>query len=221
MPDRHDRIRVTCPVRPWSLPLVVLVALGASAPGSAQTPKQDKAAAVAGTASASGGASGVFINRTELDAATVQALADQFGVQVAPGDYWYDPFSGLFGLMRGPGLGFTMPGLELGGELPPDASGGGTNVFVNGRELHPMDVAALVTLGPIFPGRYWLRYDGYYGLEGGMPLGNLIMLAQQASGGPGYNRSGPFGHLGGDGQSSYFFDPNSGCSVISGGGVSC
>jgi hypothetical protein len=29
------------------------------------------------------------------------------------------------------------------------------------------------------------------------------------------------GHLGSDGQTSYFFDPNSGCSVISGAGVSC
>jgi len=55
-----------------------------------------------------------------------------------------------------------------------------------------------------------------------MPLGNLIVLAQQATGGPGYNRSTYFGHLGSDGQSSYFFDPSSGCSVMSGGGgVSC
>jgi hypothetical protein len=123
--------------------------------------------------------------------------------------------------MGGPGLGFTMPGLEIGGPLPADASGRGTQVFVNGRELHALDVSALMALGPIVPGRYWLRYDGYYGIEGGMALGNLIVAAQQASGGPGYNRSGPFGHLGGDEQSSYFFDPNSGCSVISGGGVSC
>lgn len=168
----------------------------------------------------SGGATGVRINRVDLDASTVQAL-QQYGIQIQPGDYWYDPLSGLFGLMGGPGLGFTMPGMEVGGPLPANASGGGTNIFVNGRELHPMDVAALMTLGPVYPGRYWLRYDGYYGLEGGPPLGNLIMLAQQASSGPGYNRSGPFGHLGSDGQSSYFFDPNSGCSVISGGGVSC
>jgi hypothetical protein len=199
--------------------LVAVTALLSPNFAAAQTPKQDKAAA-AGAARPAQGATGVRINRVELDGPTVQALA-QGGIQIAQGDYWYDPFSGLFGLMGGPGLGFTMPGLEVGGPLPADASGGGTNVFVNGRELHQMDVAALMALGPIYPGRYWLRYDGYYGLEGGMPLGNLIMLAQQASGGAGSNRSGPFGHLGSDGQSSYFFDPNSGCSVISGGGVSC
>ena len=199
--------------------LLVALALSGASPVAAQNPKQDKAAAVGGAQLAPTG-TGVRINRAELDAPTVQALA-QLGVQVAPGDYWYDPFSGLFGLMGGPGLGFTIPGLEIGGPLPADASGRGTNVFVNGRELHAADVVALMALGPILPGRYWLRYDGYYGMEGGMALGNLIMLAQQATGGPGYNRSGPFGHLGSDGQSSYFFDPNSGCSVISGGGVSC
>lgn len=163
---------------------------------------------------------GVRINRVELGADVVTALT-QYNIRIAPGDYWYDAFSGLFGMMGGPGLGFTMPGMQIGGPLPPDASGGGSGVFVNGRELHPQDVAALAALGPVYPGRYFLRYDGWYGLEDGTVLGNLIVLAQQATGGPGYNRTTYGGHLGSDGQTSYFFDPNSGCSVISGGGVSC
>ncbi len=165
-------------------------------------------------------ASGIRINRVELSADVVQALT-QYNIRIAPGDYWYDAFSGLFGMMGGPGLGFTMPGMQIGGPLPPDASGGGSGVFVNGRELHPQDVAALSALGPVYPGRYFLRYDGWYGLENGTVLGNLIVLSQQAAGGPGYNRTTYGGHLGSDGQTSYFFDPNSGCSVISGGGVSC
>lgn len=184
--------------------------LTAPAPRAAQSKPAEPASA--GT--------GITVNRVELGPDIAQALAE-VGIRVAPGDYWYDPFSGLFGLMGGPGVGFTMPGLQLGGELPSDASGGGTYVFVNGRELHPLDVAALMALGPIYPGRYWLRYDGYYGWEGGPALGNLIMLAQQAAGGPGYNRSTYGGHLGSDGQTSYFFDSGTGCSVISGGGVSC
>lgn len=167
-------------------------------------------------------ATGVWINNVELDAPTVGALEQQFGVRAIPGQYWYDPMSGLFGAMGGPGLGFTMPGLEIGGPLPANASGGGTGVFVNGRELHGLDVAALMSLlGVVYPGRYWLRWDGMYGFEGGPPIGNLIMIARQATGGSGYNRSTYGGHLGGDGQTSYFFDPNTGCSVISGGGVSC
>lgn len=164
---------------------------------------------------------GVYVNRVELGSDVVGALA-RSGVQIVPGAYWYDAISGLYGLIGGPGLGFTMPGLSVGGPLPADASGGGTYVFVNGRELHPTDVALLVSvLGPVYPGRYWLRYDGFYGVEGGPALGNLIALAQRAAGGSGYNRTNPFGHLGSDGQSSYFFDPDTGCSVISGGGVSC
>lgn len=165
---------------------------------------------------------GVWINEVELDAQTVHALEQQFGVRAVPGQYWYDPLSGLYGAMGGPGLGFTMPGLEIGGPLPTDASGRGTGVFVNGRELHGLDIAALMSLlGTVYPGRYWLRWDGMYGFEGGPPIGNLIVIARQATGGGGYNRSTYGGHLGSDGQTSYFFDPNTGCSVISGGGVSC
>jgi hypothetical protein len=187
---------------------LALVLLSPAIPSAGQAP----------TRAAAG--SGVRVNRVELGQDIVQALA-QFGIRIAPGDYWYDGFSGLFGMMGGPGLGFTMPGLQLGGALPADASGTGTGVFVNGRELHAQDIAALSALGPIYPGRYFLSYDGWYGIEGGMPMGNLIMLAQQAAGGPGYNRTTYSGHLGSDGQTSYFFDPNSGCSVISGGGTSC
>ena len=198
---------------------VAISTLGLALASSALASPCSVSAQVA-TGGAAGTGTGVRINRLELTPEIVQALA-QYGVRVAPGDYWYDAFSGLFGIMGGPGLGFTMPGLQFGGVLPSDASGGGTNVFVNGRELHPVDVAALSALGPVYPGRYWLRYDGWYGLEGGLPIGNLIMLAQQASGGPGYNRTTYGGHLGSDGQTSYFFDPSSGCSVISGGGVSC
>ena len=165
---------------------------------------------------------GVWINGIELDATTVSSLEQQFSVRAVPGAYWYDAVSGLYGTIGGPGLGFTAPGLEIGGQLAADASGGGTSVFVNDRELHPSDVAVLMALlGAVYPGRYWLRSDGYYGFEGGPPVGNLIYLAQQASGGAGYNRSTYGGHLGSDGQTAYFFDRDSGCSVISGGGVSC
>jgi len=178
-------------------------------------------AALGQNPSAEGGTD-VRINGVELGRDVVQALEHEFGVRIATGDYWYDALSGLYGLMGGPGLGFTVPGLQVGGPLRADVSGGGTSVFVNDRELHAGDVAALTAvLGPVSPGRYWLRHDGSYGDEGGQPLGNLIYLAQQAAGGPGYNRTTYGGYLGSDGQTSYFFDRDSGCSVISGGGVSC
>ena len=78
-------------------------------------------------------------------------------------------------------MGFITPGLALGGILQADASGSGTNVFVNGRALHPYDLLALEQItGPIVPGRYFITVDGLAGLEGGPPLWNLAALAAQA-----------------------------------------
>src|SRR4051812_6302335 len=63
---------------------------------------------------------------------------------VPAGRYWYDPMSGGAGVMGGPAAAYLGPGLALGGPLPANASGGGdgriTGVFINGRELHPLDV---------------------------------------------------------------------------------
>lgn len=162
---------------------------------------------------------------TELD---LVQLASAYGLHIEHGDYWYDPVSGAWGYWGGPTAGFLMPYMELG--FPPlEASGGGTGVVLNGRELHPQDLTALQQLlGPIYPGYYWLDASGNYGYEGGPAIGNLIYLAQGyggaggASMGGGYHDSTYFGYLGSDGQSSYFYDSDTGCSVMSdGGGVSC
>ena len=69
--------------------------------------------------------------------------------------------------------------------MPSNASGGGTGVFVNGRELHPLDVASLSTLGPVYRARYWLDANGDYGYEFGPRMGNLVAAANQARGGGG------------------------------------
>ena len=164
------------------------------------------------------------MNRVPLDGRTLATLEMQVGGRSRRATTGTTHSLGSSGSVGGPALGFTAPGLELGGALPANASAGNTDVFVNGRELHQMDVAALMTVvGPRLPGRYWLRYDGFYGIEGGPALGNLVALAQQSGqgGAPGYNRTGVGGHIGSDGQTSYYFDPGSGCSVIPGGGVSC
>lgn len=107
------------------------------------------------------------------------------------GAYWYDPRTGASGRWGGPTLAFLPAGLTLGGPVPADASGGGqgtlTGVFINGRELHPVDVAGLQQLiGQVWPGRWWVDAQGNYGLENGPPLGNLAVLARahRSSGGP-------------------------------------
>ena len=112
------------------------------------------------------------------------------------------------GLEGGPTLGFIPAGLDVGGPLQADASGGGTGVFINGREIHPVDVAGLQQLTPVVPGRYWVDARGLCGYEGNpTPILDLAALAQAArsrSGGTYHSRSDITGiGSGGDGKTSY------------------
>ena len=81
--------------------------------------------------------------------------------------------TGLAGIEGGSCAGFMNAGIPLGGPLSPGASGGDTGVFINGRELHRLDVAALGLLGPILRGRYWIDGHGNFGWEGRPVVGNL------------------------------------------------
>lgn len=79
-------------------------------------------------------------------------------MRILDGRYWYDKVSGASGMEGGAALGRVHPGLKLGGALRADASGGGqgrlSGAFINGRELHPHDGAALQQITPAIPGRY-------------------------------------------------------------------
>ncbi len=111
-------------------------------------------------------------------------------------------------MVGGPCTGFLPAGPALGGgALAPDASGRtGTGVFINGREIHSLDVAGLQSMGAVvMPGRWWLKADGSYGAEGSFAvLGNLRMQAANAAytyGGRAKTWSTSQGHFGGsDGQ---------------------
>ncbi|MGH8682230.1 MAG: hypothetical protein ACREVS_17945 [Burkholderiales bacterium] len=119
----------------------------------------------------------VVVNGVRLRDEEVAELERLAGVKRAPlrdGTYWYDPVSGAWGAHSGPTLGFRRAGLAVGGPLRPGASNGHTGVFVNGRELHRLDVLALERLGQAWLGRYWLDALGNFGREGGSMLGNLV-----------------------------------------------
>ena len=122
------------------------------------------AALVAASAIAQTGS--VFINGAALDADKRRALEQAYGVPIQPGRYWYDAMSGVWGREGGPALGQVHPNLQLGPRLRADASNGNTRVFVNGRELHTMDVLALRRCTPVIPGRYWVLANGIGGYEG-------------------------------------------------------
>jgi hypothetical protein len=165
----------------------------------------------------------VIINGQKVTAQQIKDLQTGLGipenaqVEIPPGRYWYDPVSGLWGMEGGPTQGQILPYLQLGGQLQPDASGGGTNVFINGREIHMQEVEFLRGIfGYVNPGRYWLNWEGIGGYEGGPALFNLA-AAMAATGGSGYTRRTPFGSIGGDGNCSYYMHP-SGSSVMNCGG---
>ena len=130
----------------------------------------------------------VVINGRRLNDADLAALEATYGVHLPDNDFWYDAVSGAWGVRGGPTLGFSSPGLALGGPLQADASGGGTGVFVNGRELHPIDLGALQSLtGLILPGRYFITAQGLAGYEGGpvqWDLRGAMARAQNAASNP-------------------------------------
>jgi hypothetical protein len=164
---------------------------------------------------------GIAVNGVALDAPTILALENAYQTRLAPGRYWYDRNSGLWGYELGPVQGQIAPGLRLGGTLSPRASVGDragiTGVFVNGRELHPRELDSLRRLyGQVQGGRYWLDARGIGGYEGGPPQFDLRERAIAQRQRSGYSRRGAGGNTGSDGECSYFNDPSSGASVLTG-----
>lgn len=170
-------------------------------------------------------AQAVHFNGSALPPAVVAQLQSA-GLPLPAGRYWYDPASGWWGQQGGPAVGQLPPGLPLGGPLRADASGGGTGTYINGRELHPVEVQQLALLfsAPVPRLRFWMNAQGIGGPEGG-PATFSLMAAAQARGAtgrmPNAAAQGPrrslFGTTGGDGRDSYYVDPSSGASVMTGG----
>jgi hypothetical protein len=120
----------------------------------------------------------VTFNRVRLTDQELTALERRYLISIRDGAYWYDKMTGAWGIEGGPTLGIGHAGLNLGGPLRADASNGKTKVFINGRELHYIDVLGLSQLGPVVPGRYWVDAWGNCGYEGGPPLFNLLQIAR-------------------------------------------
>ena len=122
----------------------------------------------------------VKINHQVIPISQIQEFQARYGIQMQPGDYWYDKSSGAWGFMGGPTVGFLLPGVNIGGALPANASNGRTRVFINGRQLHYQDLLGLQQLlGYVQPGRYWVDGYGNAGYEGGPALVNLWQLARK------------------------------------------
>ncbi|MBK9489647.1 MAG: hypothetical protein IPO07_13290 [Haliscomenobacter sp.] len=154
-----------------------------------------------------------IINDEVVAAQTISQLESAYKVKFVPGNYWYDRMTGAFGRKGGPCTGVGIAGLNIGGSLKSNASGGGTGVFINGRDLHPQDVAVFQTFMQVIPGRYWMDVYGNFGSENvPFALGNVYQLYQARFGRGGkatsYYKNNPWSgettSFGGDGSFMYF-----------------
>lgn len=137
--------------------------------------------AAAAVAAAPSAGRSVLINRVRLEPEVLQALEATYQTRIEDGRYWYDAICGAWGVEGGPTVGFIVAGLNLPGPLPADISGGGTGIFINGREIHPLDQAGLQQLfGVTYRGHYWLDANGNLGPVGGPAIVNIVSAIRQA-----------------------------------------
>jgi hypothetical protein len=123
-------------------------------------------------------AQAVVINGQPLAAPARAAIEQRTGVPLVPGRWWYDARSGLWGAEGQGPSGLAPAALPVEAPLGAAASAGRTGVFVNGRDLTVAEVRWLQSLGPVWPGRYWLDAWGNVGLEGqAVPFVNLPQRA--------------------------------------------
>lgn len=121
----------------------------------------------------------VVVNSRKLSDMEVTDLQNTLRFPIVDGEYWYDSKCGAWGRMGSQCLGFIPPNLNIGGRLLPQASGGGTGVFINSRELHPLDVAAFSRVGiQCIPGRWSIDAAGNCGPEHGPVMFNVLHFIQ-------------------------------------------
>ena len=172
------------------------------------------AACFAFTAFAADRTQAVYVNNAGLGAEKIKAIEQFYRVRLQSGRFWYDRLSGLWGLEGGPTVGQISPGLDLGGPLRASASNGDTGVFINGREIHFLELRYLQKLfGHVVQGRYWLNAEGIGGFEGGPPQFNIRLASQRIAND--WIRRTPGGTIGGSGDCFYYSHPN-GSSVMTG-----
>ena len=152
----------------------------------------------------------VVVNRVQLSEPVISGMERRWNVRIQEGSYWYDAVSGAWGLDGGPTAGWILPGLDLGGKLQSDASRGQTGVFVNGRELHALDVAALSRFVQVQRGRWWVDAQGNFGAEFGPPMGNLWALARAQG-----KQAGKAWSLYANGGNNFVAGDENGCTYFS------
>ena len=161
------------------------------------------------------------VNDQPVAADTILQLEKKYGIKCIPGNYWYDKMTGAFGKQGGPCTGIGVAGLRIGGQLKANASAGTTNVFINARELHLVDVQSLQTFMQVMPGRYWMDAYGNFGFENYPAVGNVYLLYKSKFTGSNKNSyyknnpwSGETTSFGSDGSFMYYSSKKSDGTTI-------
>ena len=124
-----------------------------------------------------------IINGKAMTAEQRAEFTRTYGTRPLGGNFWYDPASGLWGVVGREAFGVLQPGLPFGA-VAPTASAGNTGVFINGRQINMTEALYIRSLlGSVIPGRWWLDgRTGNFGLEGNqVPAGNLFAVARAAA----------------------------------------
>lgn len=115
-----------------------------------------------------GGNQAVVFNGVLLERKQLEEFYNQYHYHPLPGNYWYDPISGLYGAIGYDAFGYLRPGHDYGPMLA-NSSRGDSRYFINGRCLTRRE--ALVwrqLLGrDLRPGNYHFDDRGMLGWEGG------------------------------------------------------
>ena len=129
----------------------------------------------------------VYLNGQQLSDADLGELQAVLGRAPAPGRFWYDPRSGLWGLQEHGAGGVTRPGLRVPAPLPADASRGTSGAFINDRQLTARELSTMAQLLGwdaqslrALTGRYVLDEQGGLYSAQGRYLGNLSTAAARA-----------------------------------------
>ena len=128
---------------------------------------------------------GVYVNGRQLSLQETQQHQAIYNAPVQPGQYWYDPTSGLYGFWGREATGYIRTGHAYG-RAPTHASNGNTGIYLNGRHLNTVELTRWQALfrQVIQPGNYWLDGNtGNVGVEGNpTPTGNVRAAIQASRG---------------------------------------
>ncbi|MCB1123304.1 MAG: hypothetical protein KJT03_17245 [Verrucomicrobiae bacterium] len=125
-----------------------------------------------------GGVEAVIFNGQVLDRKQLEEFNKRYHRYPRPGNYWYDPVSGLYGVVGYDAFGYLYPGHKFG-PLQANASRGDSGYFINGRCLSKRELLIWTKLmgREVRPGNYRFDAKGDFGMEGVRnPMFNLFNL---------------------------------------------